>query len=249
MITRCFTLIETILVVALVGLLLTLSVSHLALVRDRARTSVNLSNLRQHAAILSVYTSDYAGAFPQLAEPVATFSVIRCESAGIAALLPYFHQTRYWNVGLADGYYNGAWSARFFQSPWVRESRMETSYEMACTMIADPRFFHYDTRVEFPTQLRTVRLSEVLFPAHKSLLVARESVDSRNPASGVYTAHQRASSDVGFVDGHAASPAPGQAIRQMYNLDGPFSQQLGGHAGYGLPMTHTTDGVRGRDVR
>lgn len=248
---QSFTIVETILVVALLGVMLFLAAPSLGVARDRARTAVNLSNLRQHATVMRAYAGDYSGLFPQLADPVATYSVMRCESAGIALAMPYFQQTRYWNIGLADGYYGGAWSARFFQSPWLKGRSFTTSYELACTMVADPRYYNYDTRLDLPTQLRGVRSDEVLFPSKKSVLVASESVDVMRPTAWEYSARRRASSDVGFVDGHAASPRPEQIGAQLHNGDGPFAiVPYGGHLGVlGLPMTHTVDGVRGRDVR
>ncbi len=246
---RAVALIEVVLVIAIIAILI-LQLSPLASsLRDRARTAANLSNLRQHIAVMSSYTTDYKGLFPYLAEPTATWSVIRCESAGVAIEAPYFMATRYWNVGLADQYYSGAWRSRAFSGPWTKGLTTSTSYEMSCALITDPKFYNMETRMMPPAQLRPVRIDEAVYPSKKSMLTARRAVNYDNPRDrDEYDTINRLGGDAGFIDGHAASVRAADTLPRSWSgsADGPW---LGGHHGYALPMSHPDDGIRGRDVR
>jgi len=247
---RGFTLIEAILTVALISVLLFMLAPSLSRVRESARTTANLSNLRQHVAIVSAYATDYSGLVPQLAEPTATYSVIRCESQGVALAVPYFAVTRYWHIGLADGYYAGEWKGRSFHSPWIREPGVQTSYVLSCTMMADPAFYNLSTRLDLPHQLRAARLDEVQFPSNKAMLASAESYRTSTARDTGYLAMRQATTDVGMVDGHAEHPKAESVVPQIHNGDGPFSvADYGGHMGALLPMTHTERGVRGRDIK
>jgi hypothetical protein len=237
-----------VLVIAITAILVLQSSPLATRVRDRARTVASLSNLRQHVAIMSSYTSDYQGLFPYLVEPSASWGVIRCESAGVAIEVPYFLATMYWNVGLADQYYSGAWRSRSFSGPFRKGLTTSTSYEMSCALIADPKFYNMETRMMPPAQLRPVRIDEAVFPSKKSMLTARYAVNHDNPRDrGDYDTINRRGGDAGFIDGHAATVRGADTLpRWMGSADGPW---FGGHHGTSLPMAHQIDGIRGRDVR
>lgn len=243
-----FTLVEIILAIAIIGVMLAMFLPSLGSFRDGARSTVNLSNLRQHVAVMSSYTSDYKGLFPNLVEPSASWGVIRCESAGVAIEVPYFIATRYWNVGLADQYYSGSWRSRAFSGSFTKDLITSTSYEMSCALIADPKFYNMETRMMPPAQLRPVRIDEAVFPSKKSMLTARYAVNHDNPRDRYeYSTFGRTGGDAGFIDGHAASVRAAETLpRRMGSPDGPW---FGGHHGGCLPMSHPNDGIRGRDVR
>ena len=58
---QCFTLIELLIVIAIIAILAAMLMPALSKARDKARTTQCVGNLRQIAATSLIYTSDYAG--------------------------------------------------------------------------------------------------------------------------------------------------------------------------------------------
>jgi prepilin-type N-terminal cleavage/methylation domain-containing protein len=241
--TRGFTLIELILVVALVVVLVALVSPMLTRVRYGARESVSLSNLRQHSASVASYCGDFADQFPYFTDPGATFSVVRCVSADVSATCRYFGASSYWWLGMADGYYDGNWRSPSFASPLNPNSRTAPAYALACTMLAAPEYFDPQTRMPPPSQLRSVKASEVVFPALKGELVDGSSFDPGllNGGREVNPFH------AAFVDGHARRHRASDLLPQMQTGDGPYPE-YGADFPWVYAATHTLNGVRGRDV-
>lgn len=239
-----FTLIETILVVALVGMLIVMLTPALSRVTLAAREARTLSDLRSHAAVLTMYTSDFNDCYPHLADPQATLSIIRCQTDGTSISERYFGVSQSWFYGLADAYYDGQWRARHFCSELAVPGEPGGNYRLPCTLLAAPEFYRPEERVPPPRQLRVVRTREVLFPDRKSLLIdstvlqlgARIDRLSGNPRFAAAT-----------TDGRAAMFSRTQYGPQYHLGDGPW-WEYGGHHGWDLPMAHGLDGVRGRDV-
>lgn len=239
-----FTLVETILVVALVALLVGFTLPSLAKVRYSARLATTRSNLRQHGTILAAYNSDYKDLYPYLTDPRATKSVIRCQSAGFAVTVLYFQGADWWWLGLADGYYNGSWRSPAFRSPLAPPEFVVGSYTMPCSFIADPAYYTPETREPPPKQLRAVRSSEVELPSHKSLLVDN-SVLFNFEALGLDADEVQAC----MADGHSSGfDRARTGLLQHHTGDGPYPD-FGAHFPSLIPMTHTHAGVRGRDDR
>jgi prepilin-type N-terminal cleavage/methylation domain-containing protein len=230
-----FTLIETILVVVLVALLLSLILPSLQNTKKLAGGARSSSNLRSHASVLAVYAADYDDLFPYLTDPKATRSVVRCESAGIAVSILYFEASRYWRIGLADSYYQGAWNSSAFFTPYrVGEGRAE--YLLSCTTIADPRYYSSEEAQAPPQNLRPVRGTEVHFPSAKGLLVEHSfALPSVSPR-------------VAFGDGSASVLQQDRFLAGLRSGDGLF-WNFTLHYPNREPICHTVNGVRGRDVR
>lgn len=240
---HAFTLIETLVVIALVSVLLALLLPSLRPVRDAAREARVMSDLRSHAMVFSSYTSDSKGLFPNLADPKATSSVIR-SSTGPSVEILYFDQDLFWNIGLADDYYQSAWNSASFRSPFsTTKGPGGTDYLSSCTLVASPEFYDSKTRRTPPAQLRGVRESEVLYPAAKGLLVARwpNAWYFRS-----YRGHGRAFG--AMADGHATGFTFEDLVPQHRSGDGVWPQ-YGAHFPTEEPLLHTEHGVRGRDLR
>lgn len=234
---RGFTLIETLAVIAILGVLLSLSMPSLARVRNQARGAATASNLRSHGAVFVTYTTDYKDLFPVLTDPRASYSIIRCESAGVALRSLYFDAFNRWNVALADQYYAGAYRSRSFQSGWDPPGPWGLSgLHLACSFSADPAYFDLTTRLLPPAQLRPVRATEVLFPSHKSVLTAYAPWVRFRRVFG------------GMVDGRAAEFLDRDLLGDVRSGDGAYPQYTIHWPAF-TPMTHTVHGVRGRDVR
>jgi prepilin-type N-terminal cleavage/methylation domain-containing protein len=69
---RAFTLIELLTVIAIIGILAAIIIPTVGKVRQSAKSSVNLSNLRQVAMGLSLYANDNRQSYPIALDPTAT---------------------------------------------------------------------------------------------------------------------------------------------------------------------------------
>ncbi|QOJ00554.1 MAG: DoxX family protein [Phycisphaeraceae bacterium] len=244
-----FTMIETILVVALVGLLVALVAPSIGRAREHARHAASLSNLRHHAAITTAYATDWSDSAPYGVSPESPISVLRCPSRGIAAAVRYFDFNIYWNISLAEGYYDADPWSRAFRSPALigpipAFPTPTTSYALSCTFLASPEHYNLSTRQIPPIGFRAVRLHEVLFPGHKSFHADRWVGKDQGRERPRFPSPTL----VGFVDGHAeridnpqeSDPGDGRLTLLDYN---------GHHLGrFEFPYLHTFDGVRGRDI-
>jgi prepilin-type N-terminal cleavage/methylation domain-containing protein len=240
---RGFTLTELILVIALVAVLVALVSPSLSRVHLGAREAGTLSNLRQHAGVFASYGSEFADMFPYVTDPRATYSVVRCPSAGVSTTSRYFGAGTYWWLALSDGYYNGNWRSPAFGSPLNPRSRTAPSYVMACSLIASPEYYNPATRTAPPEQLRPVRNGEVLFPHAKGILVdgslfSPQALNGGRETNPFYAA---------FADGHARRHNASDLLPQMQTGDGPYPDH-GADFPWITAATHTLNGVRGRDV-
>ena len=68
---RAFTLIESLVTVAVIGVLVSLVMVGVASARSRARAAASLSNLRTHAQVMSAYAGDWKDCWPLFTEPVS----------------------------------------------------------------------------------------------------------------------------------------------------------------------------------
>lgn len=243
-----FTLVETLLVVLLVGLLVTLSMPALGRVRETARVTATLSNLRSHAAIFHAYAGDHREYFPYLTSPTATWSVIRSHSSGVAIRTRYFGAYMYWDVGLADAYYEGRRAHPSLRSPLrPAGSTGVNDYEMSCSFLADPAYYAPETRTYPPEQWRATRLGEVLYPHRKTLLA--DEAASIAARVHIPDATHLARFPLALVDGSAAHVSWNREGPQMRSGDGgPVTLHYGHISASLAPFRHALHGVRGMDA-
>jgi prepilin-type N-terminal cleavage/methylation domain-containing protein len=248
--TRGFTLVETILVVSLLGVLLSLMIPALSRTRDRAREVVVLNDLRMHANIFTHYTVDSKDYFPYGVYPEGS-SILRCRSRDVAREVLYFQFSTLWQIFLADTYYNGDLFSRSFMSPFQSQVNPDewefgwTSYFYPCVFFTRPEYWDPLTRLEPTSQFGATRASEVVYPAMKSLMV-EYLFDRPEPAPGGIKRRF-----VSFVDGHARAADQSDDL-VMRGGDGTIDvtvRYLGHAPGHFWPFQHTLYGVRGRDTR
>ncbi len=241
---RAFTLTELLLVIVLIGTLLAMLTPALSRVTLAAREARTLSDLRSHAAVLTMYTTDFNECYPHLADPDATLSVLHCRTDGGSIAVSYFEVNQSWFYGLADAYYDGQWRARHFRSALAAPGEPGGTYRLPCTLLAAPEFYKPEERVPPPRQLRAVRTHELLFPHKKSLLIDSTILQlgariDRLPGNPRFAA--------ATTDGRAAMFSYTRTGPQYHLGDGPW-WEYGGHHGWDLPMAHGINGVHGRDV-
>lgn len=240
-----FTLIEIVVVIAIVTVLIALSMPLLNDIRTRGRFTSTIANSRSHATILNLYATDHKDTWPYVTDPRVARSTIRYDHGASSTDIGYFQASEYWGVALADAYFGGRWAHPSFRSalqPLI-EAR-GNDYVFPCAFIARPEYFNPETRSAPPEQLAPTRVADVLYPAEKALVVDAESTKIA-PIRGVSWRV------FATVDTSAGRWKLEQLNRGMRSGDGPqaFNERLGGHwPGDPFDLLHTIDGVRGRDI-
>lgn len=232
-----FTLIETLLSIALIGILVGLLLPGLSGVRDRAREAVSLGQLRSHAQIMHIYTADYRGYFPIYSKPDGTGTIT---AGGRTIPIPYFADEIFWHLAMADEYYEGRLAHPSFQPPGQKHAPIP--YRYTVSYLATPEYWNPKTRTG-PEQWRGVIADRTAWPSAKGLLI---SWDSAWDGVRLYFKHDTPCETV-FVDGSARVVMHGDFNRPITIGQGISP----GHAipKYGSPVIHTFDGVLGRDLQ
>lgn len=248
---RGVSLLEMLVVIAVVGILLGVLFPLLGVIRHRGRDAVEASNLRQHAAVMLMYVADWKDAHPLFLDPRASTSILRWPSRQVEYELPYFSSSLAWPIALADNYYEEQMSEAAFWSPHETQVRDQTpgfgttSYSYPCVFIARPEFWSPETRSGDPArQTGVTRASEVRYPSAKALIVVQ--LDGWNVLDDLQSA-MNDTLTAAMVDQSVAVLKTEQTIAASVFADGrtpPWSN----HWGDWPRLHHTPHGVRGRDV-
>ncbi len=236
-IRRAFTLVETLVSIVVVMLLTGILVASLSEVRRSGREAATLSNLRQHHAVFSAYSGDYADCWPLLITPPRDPGALT-GSSGIVLAEPYFGQHVSWTGYMADGYYAGG-SAAIFESPVGGNG---VAYYYGCSFIARPEYWTGEARPS-ATLWGATRHSDVSLPSEKALLLDYGSWWLQVDHDGRRSAPLPAA----FVDGSIVKASSGNFFPGCTGGDGPWVGAM--HFQDGFPGLHTLNGVRGRDRR
>lgn len=246
---RATTLIETLLAIALIGIILSLLVPMIGGVRDRATQIGSQSNLRQHVANFTSYTIDHRGNWPRYTHPEATWSVIR--HPRILLRSSYFGGFAMWNVALAEYYGDDPFHPSFAppgyvggivggQAPYVAM----TPYFYSHTFISSPAFWNEYSRRGDRSQWQSVRADEVVSPSAKGLLL---DAWSWSGTSRHFPPQSVTSVLIGFVDG-SGRDIPLEDLTSPFLIGPPLSEEPYMIFDF-APVMATRDGVAGRDVR
>lgn len=251
---RGITLLEVLVVVAIVGLLIAILAPGIGAVRARARNAKDASNLRQHAAVMAQYVGDWRDDYPLFLDPSRPRSTLRWESRErVFEDTMYFLSCLAWPVALSDSYYDGTMAEDAFWSlnePLPRAESSEwtlsvTSYYYPCAFLARPQYWSPSTRSADPaTQTGATRGSEVRFPSSKALLVTTVlTLDRTGPG---WPTEELES--IGLCDGSAVRVTREEAVAATVFADGHWPMgEWSAHAGDWPRLMHTPDGVYGRD--
>lgn len=242
-----FTLIESLLVIVLIGILASMLIPTLSRVRYAAWGAASLSNLRSHGQIFGLYTDDFREIFPYFTDPtVGVLSIVR--GGNLAIAVNYFAAHTMWSIALADQFYDGDpqqdsfFPGRFKELGWDGQGRGAYSpYYYGCSFIARPEYWNTSTRTG-PSQWGPTRTSDVTFTDSKVLIYETYSdgyYDLVEPGWNMPPAST-------FVDGSVRRYKQSAYALGYPRGDGPWHD---GNHHIAIPHPlHTIDGVRGRDV-
>lgn len=242
-VSRGFTLVELLLVIALIAVLVALTLPGLGGSREAAVRATGLSYLRSHVAIMAQYSSDYKDSFPYFTDPGATTTVIRTARGDVVSLR-YFEAFAFWNYALADGYYNGNPDDQSFY-PGRPIAGGPTLLSYGCCFIADPGFWNPRTRT-WTGQFHPTRLSSVRHPSKKALLSWFDTTRFDIPNNIIDPSWQTLPVGLGIVDGSARSIPLKDVVYGYQSGDGSILNSV--HLNDSPPALHTLDGIYGRDV-
>lgn len=237
------TLIETVMIVAMVGLLVALLAPALGRAKTAGQEIVSASNLRSHAQVVAAYHNDWNDAFPYFTDPEATFTIFRYGDHLLR--LQYFDAHAFWNFALAPGYYGGDVSHSSFFAPGRDRSYIMNDYVYSCTFLASHEFWNAETRTG-PSQWRGVRQFEVAFPSEKGVYLAPNYSGELRNVNGRETLVTRDRKGMGAADGSAVFAGESEFLGVYPNGDGAWPGSF--HRTATGPVLHTIDGSRGRDL-
>ncbi|HBS28397.1 MAG TPA: hypothetical protein DEB06_02855 [Phycisphaerales bacterium] len=231
-----FTLLETLMVIAIIAILIATTLPSLRASRLRADELITLGRLRQHAMVLSAYNAEHQGWYPWMGDPADPTNSIVSFGNGDLRRFGYFDSRTIWHHFLADAYYEGIHRHEMFHAagPQSDPSSNFVSIWYTASFKADPKFWRYEERTG-PDQWRVVRDHEVRFPSHKGAFSA-----------GAYEFGLPIEL-VGFVDA-SARRVRSENIMPYYRL-GTGRWPGSDITSRGFPIIHAIDGAHGRDER
>ena len=239
---RGFTLVELLVTLAIIAIVVSLLIPHVASVRARAQNLQSTANLRSHVLTVSTYAGDYAESAPFLTDPRATYTVLR--GGGEVVTVPFFTLFCSWNVGLADNYLGQNARHESLVVPWAARPWPFVLYFYGDTCITRPEYWRYESRRADGSQLRSTNLAEVLFPSQKGVIYELGWASGHRPSRDPGRSNVR----FGLVDGSAREFRSSE-IRSGY----VYGSQMPGQSpptgwGSALPVMGTIGGVHGRDT-
>ncbi len=224
-----FTLVETLVSIAIVAVLLGILLPAMKGVREKSWDMHDLSNLRQTTQQFQMWSDAHDGIFLNGGGDKPPYTVIVRDGMGATiGAFDYFDHAGSWSLVLRA----------FFgeeYATWTPQHSMSTAYLYGMGMVTDPRLWE---GCAFNTQLRwryarRVRMTETSFPSNKGLLVEahREkpiTPDTKYPMS--------------FVDGSAA------VLQKKETREGVLETACAGTEPVSVaPVVWTEHGILGRD--
>ena len=240
-----FTLIETLLVIVLIGILIALTLPHLAGARDVAREISSLSMVRGHGQVMQIYSVDYAGYYPVFLDPDKPTTL---RFAGRESIVrDYWLADILWRRALLDQYYDGNLAhASFFPPGATYGEAGGIAFRYTESYLAVPDFWDAATRTGRP-QWRAVPAASTAYPAKKGLVTSWARVEPVPGKIATYYSPHDMTQDTAFVDGSAKTVKLADFLPWMRTGEGMYPGRQ--TTPFGWPVLHTMQGALGRDIQ
>lgn len=247
--TNGFTLLESIVVVTIIGILIAVLIPALHMTKLHADRISDLADLRTHTSIIALYNNDHSGLFPNYIDPIVGRGQLPDTDLGEIA---YFDQSQFWPIALLSTYYKaGTLGEEFYLRGAEADLEDNTvgflpSYIFGSAFLSHPGYWNPNSRQSPPAQLGPVRNDQVLFPSQKSMFDA----PTRNglTAPGAITEPGSARLVLAsFVDGAAEALTMNRVNPGYPNGPGEYPPWAHGRYPWTV-LAYTIDGVRGLDV-
>ena len=237
-----YSLLETILVVALIGVLIALTFPTISRVRAAAWDVKSIANVRTHGQSVTAYAIDWDDSFVHFTRPRADTTIVG--ACGFRAGYRYFENSSFWYLPIAELEYGSCRSEALFlphaHDEAIDQDRMPWDYFLTSTAITEPGYWNLETRTG-REQWGTRRLDHVRFPSAKAMIT--ESAQSPIPTGDQHTPFI----GLGLSDGSARRFARSHLGAPVTTGEGSFHNQwIFVDGRYGL---HTNHGVEGRDIQ
>lgn len=243
---RGWSLIEVLVVIAVLGVLLVVALPTLGMWKRTGRDAGTRSLARQHAITMSTYAQEYRDTMPYFTVPKpGEFSPITL-SQGQVIHVTYFGAFSTWPHVLGPGMYRSPGTGALFVSPWATDTHpWAFDYLYPCTFIAHPDYWDDITRADPSSQLVPTRVTDIRFPDAKAMVVDDAMWQSERAKS---RGERRTA--VGCADGSGDVVGASRLAPQCRQGDGaglPYREYTRHFASYN-PLLHTTRGVWARDL-
>lgn len=234
---RGTTLFETILTVALIGILLSLFAAPLGDVRRRTRVTTSLAEIRHHAAVFMAYAVERRGEFPHYVDPDADFTILRW--SGNAYPTRYFQAQTNWPIAML-GHYDTEFP---FHDQFRSDINADFTYYYPHVFLAAPDHWR-STDHTGSDQWRATYMREVRHPSGKGILFDYSGWNAQDGRTTPLRVGGKAS-PVAFVDGSARAYRLTELNPAAGFPGADFAEEW---AALPTPVMHTLDGVAGRDI-
>lgn len=248
-----FTLIEVLVVIAIVLVLIGIALPVLSGVRDQANRTLSLAKLHNLGVRFDAYYADFRGVFPYSDEETSHPIGVGTDQIGAG----HFQYDINWPLMFPDMLALASSEAAPYLAPKALRPEnasilrpdgnglwLTSSYWYGLSFVADPKVWLPETTPS-PALLRAVRVDEAAFPARKVLLWDHITPYLRAPARG-FSPDRTDAVPMLFVDGRAAQMKPSESVPGFKGLR---ASDLGvfGNLGLGTRIQNTPGGVRGFD--
>jgi len=172
---RAFTIIETLCVIVVIGVVVALVLPGLAGARRAARRSAELAEARQTFVALAAYGSDYRDAFPYLALPGAPDAGLNVGGVEVRGQFAYFTGQSRLYVNVLEGVYMEGGRSILGRTP--EESTgypagpLATQVWLSYTAFSRPEYWNNEQTPENNALFDAGRWGDIVFPDAKGLLL------------------------------------------------------------------------------
>lgn len=231
-----FTLVELLVVMAIVTLLVAMSSTGLGRVRQQARLNQSLARFASAQKAVAAYSADAKESFPLFMPPSTrrlNFTV-----RGFDVEVGYYEQYTYWHYFLAESYLGVPWDSPSLQATGSAGA-LATGIWYPHVFVSSPESWS-DSAPPAATTRRATRVPDVTFPASKLGFVLAPGVNLVRPIDPlapplIYSA----------CDGSAGSRPFGAFARGLMPLPDALAD---GAPSLVWPGLGTAGGLRGRDL-